>query len=349
MEILEKKMTLRAAVIGCGRMGQRHVEALMQLEQKTDVVGIADQIEDNLKQTIENLKLDKTQTFLDGFELIESLKPDLLVIATTAPSHHAFTIAAAKAGVPYILCEKPMAVSIEQAKEMIDVCKAHNARLAINHPVRFTEADIEIKNLMTSEKMGGLNAIHVSAGNFGLAMNVSHMLEMFRFISGDFPETVQAWFDKDIVPNPRGDQFEDRSGFLKIKTKSGKTLTVNSSAENGHGIVTSYVGKYGQIALNNLTGDALIAHRKEECRDRPTTLYGLPAENVTHKYQSSDLVVRARKTMEALLDGRGYPDGETILRTIEILVGAYVSNQENSRSVNVSGETLPENQVFPWA
>lgn len=339
---------IKTVIIGCGRMGERHIQAVQGMDELS-LCGIADMSTENLAHCGQTYELDDSALFTDFDEMLEQTSPDLVIIATTATPHHDLTITAAKAGVKYILCEKPMAVSIAQAENMTAVCKENGAHLAINHPVRFTEADIEIKELLNGEKFGGVNAVHIAAGNFGLAMNVSHNIEMFRFLTGEPLETVQAWFDKDIVPNPRGPQFEDRSGALKMTTASGKALTINASAENGHGIYITYTAKLGQIVLNVLTGEAMMTYREEEFRESPTTRYGCPAINETATFTSSDLVVRAQKTIKALLAEENYPDGETVTRTIELLAAAYQSQDNNHALINVETDTLDKERVFPWA
>lgn len=339
---------IKTIIIGCGRMGERHIQAVQAMDELT-LTGVADANADNLKNCGDTYDIGENALFSDFGEMLSATSPELVIIATTATPHHALTIQAAKASVKYILCEKPMAVSIAQAEEMVSVCKEHNVHLAINHPVRFTEADIAMKELLTSEKMGGVNAVHISAGNFGLAMNVSHNIEMFRFLTDEPLITAQGWFDKDTVPNPRGPQFEDRSGQLRMTSKSGKTMTINANANNGHGIFVTYAARYGQVALNVLTGDALVTYRKDEFRERPTTQYGLPAENQRQEFKSSDLVVRCQKTLRALIAENDYPDGQTVVRTIEILAAAYHSHENNNCTVNVETDDLPKERIFPWA
>ena len=172
---------------------------------------------------------------------------------------------------------------------------------------------------------------------------------MLRFLTGEMPGEVQAWFDRDVVANPRGAEFEDRSGQLRITTDGGKVMTVNASVNNGHGIIVTYAAKYGQVVLNALTGAAIVTHRKSEFRDKPTTLYGLPAESYVTTFESSDLVERCRKTLRALLAGKDYPDAGTIRRTVEILAGAYMSAEQDNTVVRLGRDALPADRVFPWA
>jgi predicted dehydrogenase len=337
----------KTIIIGCGRMGRRHISAIQNLNH--EIIGVIDPFQESLDLVVSENGVSKEVAFKTLDEALSKEIPNLAVIATTADSHYEYTIKLAQAGIKNILCEKPMAVSISQCEEMLEECEKAGAKLAINHPVRFTEADIEIKKLINSDKFGGLSAINISAGNFGLAMNASHNLEMFRFLTDELPVSVQAWFDEETVANPRGPQFVDRSGALRVKTRSGKVMTINAYGGSGHGIIITYTARNGQIALNPITSEAQITVRKEEHSDKPTTQYAMPADNYTQDFKSSDLIVRCEKMVKALLADENYPDGETIKRTIEILNAAYVSAENGNIEIDVENYELDKDRIFPWA
>ena len=339
---------IKTAIIGCGRMGRRHIQAIQNLQY--DIVGVVDPFEESLKAAQDENNIKLSQCFRNIEELFLATKPELVIIATTADSHFDYTIECSQqSSVKFILCEKPMATSISHCKQMIQACKDKYIKLAINHPVRFTEADIKIKELVNSDKFGGLNVINVSAGNFGLAMNATHNLEMFRFLTNKLPTKVTAWFDDKTIPNPRGPQFIDRSGCIKVLNDDGQQLIINAGNKSGHGIIITYNCRNGQIALNPLTSSAMVTVRKAEFSDRPTTQYALPAENYIEDFKSSDLIIRCEKMVNALLNNKDYPDGDTIIRTVEIIAGAYVSNENNNKEINIKKDKLDINRTFPWA
>ena len=65
--------------------------------------------------------------------------PELVVVASTADTHCKYTCAAAEAGAQVVLCEKPMGVSLTECDLMIETCRAHGTKLAINHQMRYME------------------------------------------------------------------------------------------------------------------------------------------------------------------------------------------------------------------
>ena len=184
----------RVAVIGLGRMGVRHLEAVSKVGMT--IVGVADIAEAARRAAATRFAVDGSGCHADGVEMLRSVRPDAVVIATTAPSHAPLVVAAAEAGVRHILCEKPMAVSLTEADEMIAACKRSGSMLAINHQMRFMEQYTLVKDLTGSNELGPLVSILVAASNFGLAMNACHYFEMFRYLCDAEIGSIQAWFDQ---------------------------------------------------------------------------------------------------------------------------------------------------------
>src|SRR5262249_12575893 len=204
---------VKAALVGLGRMGLRHLQVLKDLN--LDVVGASDVQEAARAKAGADFGLSSSALFTDARDMIERTKPELVVVATTAPSHAEIVCLAARKGARAILCEKPMATSLADCDRMIDVCATSGTRLAVNHQMRFMEQYTKPKALIEDEAFGGLGSVSVVAGNFGMAMNGSHYFEMFRYLTDEMPATVSAWFSSETVPNPRGAQFEDRAGTVR--------------------------------------------------------------------------------------------------------------------------------------
>ena len=337
---------MKAALIGLGRMGLRHLDNLLAL--KLDVVGVSDPFDTARLAAQSTAQLSDDCLFADAAEMLMQVKPEVLIIATTAPVHAKLTCLAAENGVKAILCEKPMATSLADAQRMIDTCAKSGTKLAINHQMRFMDQYTIPKAMLDSEQFGGVTSIHVSAGNFGLAMNGSHYFEMFRYIAGEPAAEVQAWFSADKVPNPRGPQFEDRAGSVRLVTASGVRFTLDASSDQGHGVRVSYTARHGQIFVDELGGKMNWTVRQAEHREMPTTRYGMPWEEGARDIAPADALVPSLRVLEALLAGENYTTGEDGLAAVRALVAAHVSDEQQHRIVRLD-EALPETQIFPWA
>lgn len=339
---------MKVAVIGVGRMGRRHVQVVKDLG--LSLVGICDQNSDALKicQQENNVSSDRHYTSVE--KMLKETHPDCVIVATTSPLHCEYTCRAAESGARYILCEKPMAISLAQCNQMITICKQQDARLAINHQMRFMEQYTESKKIINSEAFGGLSSITVVGGNFGMAMNGTHYFEMFRYVTDESPREVTAWFSEEKIPNPRGPQFEDRAGSVRIITAKGKRFFMDISADQGHGIKVIYTGKYGQIVVDEVKGEMSLSVRKEgEERTLPTTRYGCASLDTVKKILPADVIAPTKSVLDALIHEDNYPTGEDGRLAVATLVAAYSSNEEGHKPVIIDKENLPMTREFPWA
>lgn len=329
-------------------MGARHAAVIRNC--KLDLMAVCDMNSENLAKVGEEHGIAETNRYDDPLALIENVRPELLVIATTAPSHHGLVIAAAEAGVRKILCEKPMGASLAECSEMLAACKASGTELAINHQMRFMEQYLVPKTLVASEHFGGLSSVTVTAGNFGMAMNGTHYFEMFRFLTGESALKVNAWFGSEDLPNPRGPQFRDVSGSVRLETASGKRFYMDCSADQGHGMHVTYMCRNGRIDIDELSGAMSYVVRLPEHKEQPTVRYGMPYETVTKSITPADAVAPTESVLKSLLLGGGnYPSGEDGMLAMQVLIAAHLSHQRGGKTVDLSVESLPQNLVLPVA
>jgi predicted dehydrogenase len=331
-------------ILGAGRMGRRHIHVAAGLG--LPLTGIADLHADALALAQQEGS-GTAQLSQDPIALLERTRPECVIIATTAPSHAELTCAAAENGARYILCEKPMAESIRECRRMIRVCREHGAALAINHQLPFMEQHRFAGEAIRSEAFGGFRGMTVVSGNFGMAMNGTHYFELFRQMAGEPPDSVTAWFSDTEVPNPRGPQFRDAAGAVRVTTAGQKRLYIDSGADQGYGIQTIYAGRCGVLNMDELGGVARLSVRAAADRSLPTTRYATPAELSIREF-TVDNISSSRALLDAVLNGRSYPSGEAGLLAVQTLVAAYVSNENGHGAVRIA-DALPEDRVFAWA
>lgn len=337
---------IRTVIIGAGRMGRRHIQVIRDLG--LNLVGICDLNPDALSLATEEHGITTDLQFTDAHHLLRKTTPECVIIATTAPTHCEYTCLAAESGAKYVLCEKPMAVSLAECDKMLKVCVCHGTELAVNHQMRYMEQYTEPKRIIESDEFGGLCSVTIVGGNFGMAMNGTHYFEMFRYMTDEVPAEVSAWFSSEKVPNPRGPQFEDHAGAVRLLSASGKRFYVDISADQGHGVHVIYAGPYGQLMVDELAGNVKLVTRDEKYRNLPSTRYGMPAIEKTFKIKPADAIGPSRSVLNALLNKINFPTGEDGRMAVSVLVGAYVSNENGHRPVRIDDETLPRDRVFPW-
>jgi predicted dehydrogenase len=334
-------------VIGVGRMGIRHLQAARQLGM--EVVGLADISVDALDAACTSHSIDRNRGFTDAVAMLRQTRPVAVVVATTAPTHAELVHSAIETGVRYVLCEKPMASSLDQADALVTASAVRGVKLAVNHQMRFMPQYTQVKEMIGSEALGPLSGIVVAGSNFGLAMNASHYFEMFRYITGVPAQTVQAWLEDDLLPNPRGPQFRDRSGRLIVTAATGPTMFIDFSAHSGHGLQVVYICRNGQVTVDELSGDLRVSTRKSDFRTLPTSRYGMPADVSQRVIEPVDTVVPTMRVWSAMFTGENFPDGYAGRHAMACLVAAHVSNERGNCVVALDDPTLPTDRIFPWA
>ncbi len=145
------KKTVRVGVVGLG-MGRVHIEGYQE-HPDAEVVAITDLNEARLGEVAQKFKIPAQYTSLERMLAEETL--DIVSIATPNKFHKAHTLAALRAGC-HVLCEKPMAMSAQEAQEMLDVAEEMGKRIMINFSFRFTEQSMALKEQVDAGVLGDI-------------------------------------------------------------------------------------------------------------------------------------------------------------------------------------------------
>ena len=96
--------------------------------------------------------------YTDAAEMIRSLDPQILVIATHPDSHYEYCRLAASSGVPVIICEKPLANTLSAARKIAALGGARAAGPVIitNHERRYSADYIKAKEILAQGKLGNI-------------------------------------------------------------------------------------------------------------------------------------------------------------------------------------------------
>lgn len=127
--------------------------SLRQLDE-VELVGIAD---DHIERGEKAAQRYKTVHYESYHDLLKQ-DIDAVVITSENVNHHKHVVAAARAK-KHILCEKPLATTVEDAKNMIDVCEENNVKLQVAFPVRFNTSIEQTKAMIDAGQIGDIVAI----------------------------------------------------------------------------------------------------------------------------------------------------------------------------------------------
>ena len=126
-------MPVKVLVVGCGNMGRSHAKAYHSMDG-FEIVGLVSRGEKSRKEVIDILGQDYPQ-FSDYSEALEQTNPDAVSINTYPDTHAEYTKMAFAAGA-HVFLEKPIAETVEEAQEIVDVAKKSNLKLVIGYILR---------------------------------------------------------------------------------------------------------------------------------------------------------------------------------------------------------------------
>lgn len=236
---------MKYALIGCGRIATNHMKAAMnnnlQISAVCDI--ICDKMDELLaKHGLENEK--SIRKYDDYKKMIEDIKPELVSIATESGNHAEIALYCIDNGINVII-EKPMAMSMSDADEIIRRSEEKGVKVSACHQNRFNIAIQELRKAIEAGRFGKLShgSIHVRwnrnenyykqapwrgtwAQDGGALMNQCiHGIDLLRWMMGD---------EIDEIYGATRQQFHDYLeaedvGMAVIKFKNGAIGTIEGT------------------------------------------------------------------------------------------------------------------------
>ena len=193
---------LGVAIIGCGDMGTKH-SAAWAARDDAKVVAVCDRNADRMAVLADRYGASTNDRWQDA---IAQDGVDVVSVCVPACDHRNVTVLAASLG-RHILCEKAMALTLEQADEMIDAARSNNVQLLICHQYRGLSRIRKMKELIAAGRIGWpvyiravemrevrpKLAMHRLSGNGGPLHDMTgHIFDLARFLTGAEAESVTA-------------------------------------------------------------------------------------------------------------------------------------------------------------
>ncbi|NLZ35845.1 MAG: Gfo/Idh/MocA family oxidoreductase [Clostridiales bacterium] len=339
---------LRFAIIGCGRISYKHVEALVENKDEAELVAtcdikleLAEAKKEEYLTKMKNNSL-KVATYVDYKEMLEKEDIDVVTIATESGYHADIAIYCMNKG-KHVLVEKPMALSIDDANKMIETAKKNNVKLSVCHQNRFNKPIQKLRTAVEEGKFGRImngtaRILWRRDENYykqapwrgtwdldgGTLMNQCiHNIDLLQWMIGSEVERVYAECDT-FRNNIEGEDF----GAVVVRFKNGAIGIIEGSAvvyPKNLEETLSIFGTEGTVVVGGLAVNELKTWRFEgEDEEAAKRDLQVEIENVYGKGHTplfKDVIDAINK------DRKPYISGEDGIVPLSIILAAYKSRK----------------------
>ncbi|HWJ75075.1 MAG TPA: Gfo/Idh/MocA family oxidoreductase [Kaistia sp.] len=227
----------RAALIGCGAMSRAWFEAAKTIDG-LEIVGVADIDAERAASRAAEFGLDNVVIATSIEELLEKASPEILFDVVVPGARHHVVSAALAAGC-HVLSEKPMANSLDEARDLVARAKAADRLHVVIQNRRYLEGPRRIRRAVASGLIGDVTSLHCDfflGPHFGgfreemehvLLLDMAiHTFDAARFLSGKRPEGVYCR------------EWEPKSSWYRQGSSAAAIF------EFGDGVIFNYRGSW---------------------------------------------------------------------------------------------------------
>lgn len=333
---------MKYALIGCGRISPNHIAAAVA--NKLEIVAMCDINPDNIVD--KKLKFDLPDTvkeYLDYREMLRKEKIDLIAIATESGKHAQIALECIEAGCNLII-EKPIALSLEDADEIIKKADEKGVKVCACHQNRFNKSIQKIREAVDKKRFGKLfyGTAHIRwcrdheyydraswRGTWeqdgGALMNQCiHNIDLLRWMLGDEIEEVVGMTDRlhhDYI------EAEDL-GIALVKFENGAYGIIEGTTDVYPRNLeeTLYLfGEKGTVKAGGQSVNVIEEWNFSDMLDDPEEVKRQFHENPPNVYGYGHTPLYA-DVIDAINNDRSpYVDARAGRRALELVLGIYLS------------------------
>lgn len=286
---MEKRLNI--GVISCAEMSQRHMQSIVE-SPDAELYGICDIDPDALneaKTRFPNVKV-ATDNYMD---LVNDPEIDAIYVITPDQTHKEISIAALKAG-KHVLCEKPLALKVDECKEIVRVANASGKKFMVGQICRFTPGFVTAKQLIDRGEIGELFYAETEYAHdysiyakpwrldplrHGFLGGGCHAVDLIRWIAGD-PEEVMAYSNHKMLPGWPTDDCT--VAIMKFPNNVIGKVFVSTGCKRNYTMRSVFYGSKGTIICDNTSKCITVfksdlTEKDSLFQDKPRT-YVIPIE-----------------------------------------------------------------------
>ncbi|MEJ6951879.1 Gfo/Idh/MocA family protein [Natronospora cellulosivora (SeqCode)] len=254
---------IKVAIIGVGAIAPSHIQAYQEFEERCEIVALCDIYPEKAEAGAKKFDLD-VDIYDDHKKMLDREDIDLVSVCTPPYTHAEISINFLKAG-KNVICEKPMASSLEECDAMNVAATNSGKILSIIAQNRFTNPMMKLKKVLETELMGPI--VHTQVDSFwwrgysyydlwwrgtwekeggGPTLNHAvHHIDIFRWMNG-MPSEITA-----VMSNASHDNAEVEDVSVAIgKYNSGALAQITSSViHHGEEQQLIFQGKNARVSV----------------------------------------------------------------------------------------------------
>lgn len=242
-------MTIKVGIIGAGSIARyRHLPETA-MNPSAEVGAICDVVETRAQEIAQEYHC---KPYTDYRKMIQNPDLDAVIVAATNTTHAEMSIAALDAG-KHVMCEKPMATTLDEAQKMINAAERSGKKLMIAHNQRLEPANRKAKEILQSGKLGKVLTFASTFGHPGseawaidgadtwfyrkevtglgvLGDLAIHKLDLIRWLLEDDYTEATAFMDTLAKSYPSGGLIDvEDNALCLLKTAKGAMGSVIAS------------------------------------------------------------------------------------------------------------------------
>ena len=310
--------------------GEAYISNLRRIEG-VELLGVADD-DPSRGEKIAN---QNEARFFPSYEALLEAKPDGVIVCTENNRHRSLVEMAASHGI-HVLCEKPIATTLEDAQAIVDACNKAGVLLMTAFPLRFSTPLLEIKARLDNGDFGDIYCFNGTnrgelptkhrawfvdpelAGGGAIMDHTVHLVDIMRWFTGSEVETMYARSNKIF----HAEEVEVETGALEMLTfENGVFATIDASWSRPQywptwgGLTFEMVTQRGAVIVDAFRQN-LIVYRHEWQRS-------------SWAYWGSDMNQAMIRDFAAAIRENRHPrvSGVDGLRALEATLAAYESDR----------------------
>ena len=341
---------MRYALIGCGRIATNHIKAV--LNNHLELIAVCDIREEQMENLLSKHNLQENteiKRYTDYRQMIAENALDLVSIATESGSHAEIALYCIDHGI-HVIIEKPMAMNMQDADEIIRRSKEKNVKVSACHQNRFNIAVQELRKALEAGRFGRLShgSIHVRwnrnrdyydqapwrgkwATDGGALMNQCiHGIDLLRWMMGNEIEEVYGQTRRQFHDYLEAEDV----GMAVIKFKNGAIATVEGTTNVYPQNLeeTLYVfGEKGTVKLGGKSTNNIDVWEFADQADGDTRNKGLE-EATSNVYGNGHTSLFADMIDAVKNEREPYVDAQAGRNALELVLAIYKS-QKTGRPV----------------